>query len=665
MTDFPLLFEPLDLGPVTLRNRLAMTTHSRDVGARRYERYVEARARGGAAFIGTFASRGLLNSATTPGRFFAEYGAETDALLPLGDDRVVRYLDDVEIPRLAGIARVVQPHGALLFGQLHHAGADRVTPSGTDPGQPTVAPSVHPDEFSRDISHELTLNEIDELVRGFGDAARRCREAGLNGVEINAAHFYLVNQFLSPFINQRTDRYGGSAENRFRFLDEILTEVRSQVGDDLAIGIRLNGSEFVPGGLTAEDMVGVARLLEGRVQYINVTAGTFSGRKGANTVAYVTPWNDVSGLVPLIQEAAIIKAAVSTPVILSGRVTDPAQAEEYLAKGYADVIGMTRAWLADPDFAAKAQLGRSRAIRKCIGTNECHAQGRPLVCTVNAVTGREEEFAIEPGPVGKKVAIIGGGVAGMEAATVAASRGHNVVLFERADELGGTLNLVARHPLNERLKGHLQYMAQQVSEAGVDVRYGTNVDADLLEHGQFDEIIVATGSRPFAPDVPGIGQPHVFDAREVLAGTAQLGRRTVVVAGLDDQLPALMVAGDIADTGREVRVVSAQPLLGQGLEAGVWTSAMRRLAAHNIDVLTLHELMSVGAADITVEHTLSRVSQTIECDSVVLAAGSRAEDSLSNDLFEQGVAHHTIGDCRAPRRMIFAIQEGARIAATL
>jgi 2,4-dienoyl-CoA reductase-like NADH-dependent reductase (Old Yellow Enzyme family) len=425
----------------------------------------------------------------------------------------------------------VQPHGAAVFGQLHHTGADRVTASGNDPGQPTIAPSVHPDEFARDVPHELTVREIDELVRGFGDAARRCRAAGLDGVEINACHFYLINQFLSPFINRRTDGYGGSPEKRFRFLDEILTEVRTQVGEDLVIGLRINGSEFVPSGLNAQDMAGIAKLVEGRVQDLSITAGTFSGRKGPNPVAYVNPWNDEGGHMPLIQEAAIIKAAVSTPVILGGRITDPGQAEEYLAKGYADAVGMSRAWLADPEFAIKAHSGRAHLIRRCIGTNECHAQGRPLACTVNAAAGREEEFAVLPTSRGRSVAVVGGGVAGMEAATVGANRGHNVVLFERDAELGGVLRLIARNPGNERLLAHLQCMADRAYDAGVNVKLGHAADVDAIATGSFDHVVVATGSQSFIPDVPGITGVNVVDARDVLAGAASLGGTVAVIAG--------------------------------------------------------------------------------------------------------------------------------------
>jgi 2,4-dienoyl-CoA reductase-like NADH-dependent reductase (Old Yellow Enzyme family) len=665
MADLAMLFEPLDLGPVTLRNRLTMTPHTREIGSRRYERYLQARAAGGASAIGVFASYGLINAATTPGRFLSVYGAESDALLPLSDEETRRYLDDREIPRLAGIAGVVRPLGAALFGQLHHAGADRVTASGSDPGQPTVAPSVHPDEMARDVPHELTVAEIDELVRGFGDAARRCTEAGLDGVEVNACHFYLINQFLSPFINRRTDGYGGSPEKRFRFLDEILSAVRAQVGDDKVIGLRINGSEFAPGGLTAHDMAGIAKLVEGRVQYLSVTAGTFSGRKGPNPVAYVNPWNDDSGHMPLIKEAAIIKAAVSTPVILCGRISDPAQAESYLASGYADAVGMSRAWLADPDFAVKAKSGRADLIIRCIGTNECHAQGRPLVCTVNGSTGREEEFAFAPTSPGRSVAVVGGGVAGMEAATIAANRGHNVVLFEQSSALGGTMRLIARNDGHERLLAHLKYMTDRVHDAGVDVKLGQAADVDAIASGGFDEVLVATGSSSFIPDVPGIIQPNVFDARDVLAGAARIGATAAVVAGLDDHLAAFLVADVAVAAGAQVLVVTAQPMLGQGLEPAVWVSAMRRLARAGVDVVALHDLESVDDGGITTVHTLSGRRQSFACESVIIAAGGRADDALSKALTERGVNHQTIGDCRAPRRMIFAIQEGARAGARI
>jgi 2,4-dienoyl-CoA reductase-like NADH-dependent reductase (Old Yellow Enzyme family)/thioredoxin reductase len=657
---YPHLFRPLELGRLTLRNRITMSTHNRDMGTRRYARYLEARARGGVASVGVQASVGLIDAATTPGTFLEAYATERDAFLPSSDrGDVAAYLQAREVPRLRQLADAVQPHGAAIIGQLHHGGADRVTGAGV---QPLVAPSVLVDEFTHEVPHELSTAEIHEIVRNFGHAAHRAKLAGLDALEINACHFYLINEFLSTYVNRRTDMYGGSLKNRMRLLHEVLEEVRGRAGE-LPIGIRLNGEEYVRGGLTNADMIEISRLIQNDVQYISITAGTFSGVKAQNTIAYVNPWLDVSGQMPQIKQAAAIKAAISTPVIVVGRITDPGQAEEYISKGFVDAVGMTRALIADPEFALKAGNGTATKIRRCIGTNECHLLGRPIACAVNAAAGREEELEPREASASRRIAVIGGGPGGMEAARTAASRGHVVTLFERSAELGGMLRLVARLPQNERLAQHLAHMTAEIIDAGVDVRL--SVEAGVTDVFDFDVVIAATGGVPFIPDIAGVDAERVYTAPHVLATQADLGSSVLVVGGLEDHLAPFLAAELAAEQSRNVTIATELPTLGPALEAAVWNASMRRLLERHIEVMNLTRAVAISGTSVTLNNILSGDATVRAFDSVILACGSRADSKVAAMIDEAGQEVHLIGDCRAPRRMMHAIAEGARLAATL
>jgi thioredoxin reductase len=517
------------------------------------------------------------------------------------------------------------------------------------------------DEHHRQVPHELGDEEIAELVRAFGHAARRVRDGGMDGVEVHAGHFYLINQFLSPYTNHRTDRYGGSWENRSRFLSEVLDAIRSHAGAGFPIGIRINGEEFVEGGLTLDDMKRVAQDLEGRVAYLSVSGGTYTGLKKGIKMAYVSPWFVPPG--PMVPYAAEIKKVVKTPVMVVGRINDPEQAERIIAEGYADMVGMTRALIADPEFPKKARDGRAREIRKCIGTNECHYAGRPIACTINAAAGREEELALHPAPVRRRLLVIGGGPAGMEAARVAALRGHRVVLCERRMRLGGQMAIVARDPNREQVAGFLEYLQRQVEEAGVEVRLGVEVTPEMVAGLTPDAVVVATGSRPYVPPAPGMDQKNVVTAAQVLEGEVKAGRRVLVVGGLEEHMPPLGIAEFLADQGKRVEVLSELLVAGEGLETTLLHVLTKRLLDKGITLTPLTAVEAVRGRTVLAANSFTGQRRTITgVDTVVLACGSRADDTLARALKSRAGELHLIGDCRAPRRMLHAIMEGARAA---
>src|SRR5206468_2398795 len=386
------------------------------------------------------------------------------------------------------------------------------------------APSQIPERVHREVPHELEGEQIAELVRAFGAAARRCRDAGLDGIELSMAHNHLIDQFWSPLFNERLDEYGGSLENRMRFAVEVLTEIRRRVGRDFVVGARISGDELTRGGLTASDMAAITRRLaaSGLVDFLSVIGG------GAHTyslqAAAVPNMSFTTGVyVPLT--AAIKEAAPQMPILHASRIVDPAHADRIIAAGHVDVVGMTRALIADPDLPRKAREGRLDDIRTCVGANEgCIDriyQGKAVTCVQNPATGREGELGdLRRAATAKRVVVVGGGVAGLEAARVAALRGCRVVLLEKTAELGGQVLLAARAPARAEYAGIVRFLAGQIRKLGVDVRLGMEATAALVLGERPDAVVVATGSHPHIPPVPGSDGKHVVTDRDVLGGEA-------------------------------------------------------------------------------------------------------------------------------------------------
>ncbi len=495
MSQYTSLFQPGRIGSLEVRNRIVMppmgTGYADEGGyvSQRMIDYHEARARGGVGLI--------VVEVTAP------------SLQCQGSSHQLTIGDDGHIAGFQRLTDAVHRHGARIALQLQHSSWEM-----RDGKRRQVSPSavVVPGRVMGIAGppHELTIDEIQEMVGWFADATVRAREAGFDGVEMHGAHQYLIASFLSASTNRRDDAYGGSLESRARFLVEILAAARRRVGADYPIWPRLNGQELgIEGGVTLEETVGVVPLLEGAgAQAIHVSA------YGAGSSAVRAPIADRPGfLLPL---AAAVKKIATVPVVAVGRL-DCDLGEQLLVEGKADFVAIGRRLIADPDYPNKSAAGTPQDITPCINCMECIerpvAEGRGMACAVNAAAGRETGYRLQPATTARRVVVVGGGPAGMEAARVAARRGHNVTLFEQADRLGGQLEIASRPPNKGDIPRLIDFMARQVTEAGVEVCLNTTATPELAAEGAPDAVIIATGGAPVLPDIPGADLPGVVTAQ--------------------------------------------------------------------------------------------------------------------------------------------------------
>ncbi|MSP82371.1 MAG: FAD-binding protein [Alphaproteobacteria bacterium] len=650
-TEYSRLLSPLKIGPKTVRNRVLVTAHEPRLAENflpgdRYIAYQRARARGGA---------GLQLSGATPVHRSGMGGAHSDGLLIVDDGVVAAY---------RRLAEAIHAEGGCFLVQLAHYGA---TSGSSEPGQPIWGPSPVASELVRDVPHVMTVKEIAEVVGAFGAAARHVRASGLDGCEILAAFGLLVAAFLSPYSNHRGDAYGGSLENRMRFMLEIVDAVRAGAGPDSIVGVRIPGDELVAGGLGPAEMKEVARRLEaiGKVDYLNVAAGTNLDR-----VTRATHWGPTplphGAYVPL---AAAIKAAVRLPVFTTGRITDPRQAEKILADGQADMIGMTRAHLADPDLVVKLIEGRADDIRPCVGANLCIASvlgGGHVRCIHNPEAGREHAWGpTVPAVRRKRVAIIGGGPAGLEAARVAALRGHRVTLYERSSQLGGHLRKTTAVPAMAELGKIIAWQEDQLRKLQVVVRRDSPVTPAEIGALDADAIVVATGSRPHTVVIPGAGDLPVLTPTDVFDGKAPPARTAVVwdESGLYGGIGA---AEMLSSAGATVHLVTPSFMIGEDLDHVRRVPIYQRLTGAGCRFHPNARVARVEGRAVVLASAYDGPEERIEgVDLIVGWHGRRVDDDLATALDARGGEVHWIGDALAPRKVDIAMAEGAMVGRRL
>jgi mycofactocin system FadH/OYE family oxidoreductase 2 len=648
--EFRHLFTPLRVGGLTLKNRIFSTGHAEAMAedgkpGPRLRAYHQAKARGGAALTVIGGSTSVHPSS------------------PASAWNMIANHDDSIVPAYRAIAEVVHRHDCLIMTQLTHLG--RRAQSDVEAWHVLLAPSPIPEKVHREVPHEIEPEQIAMLVRAFGDAAWRCRAGDLDGVELSFAHNHLVDQFWSPLFNRRTDEYGGSLDNRMRFGFEVLREIRRRVGRDWVVGARISGDELTAGGLGADDMAEIARRLaaSGLVDFLSVVGGAaHTARLQAGVVPNMA--YPIGVYVPI---AAAIKAALpETPVFHAGRIVDPVHADELLADGAVDLVGMTRALIADPDLPRKAREGRLEDIRVCVGANEgCIDriyQGKPVTCVQNPGIGRETELS-EPPPAAtrKRVVVVGAGVAGLEAARVSALRGHRVLLLERDPEVGGQVLMASRAPARAEYAGIVRFLARQVAKLGVDCRLRVEATEETVLNESPDVVIVATGSHPHVPALPGLDGKHVVTDRDALLDRVEIGERVIVVDDVHTQ-QGLSTAEHLLERGRRVEVISR--LFHPGQDVGV-TSILplySRLFAKGVTLTPHTDLVAVEGSTVVVANAYTGETRRIEgVDTVVLSMGSRSTDALYRALRGRVLAIHAIGDCVAPRGVHHAILEGTRV----
>ena len=648
MSKYEHLLSPIRIGETTVKNRIFMPPLSTNLADKGYvtdelvEHY-KARAKGGV------------------GLFVTEVVTVEPTYCYLPGDMCI--YDDSFIPGWKKLADGVHEYGAKILPQLFHP-AHMAFPL---PGTPRlIAPSNVGPYYAREAPRAVTKEELKVIIRQFGEAAKRAQIAGADGVEIHAAHAHgLLGGFLSPLYNKRTDEYGGDIDHRLRLTLEVIEEVRRVCGKNFIIDVRISGSEYTDGGLNLNDMIYVAKQLEkAGVDFLHVSGGTTIAR-GSSIPAPGTPMGSHAAA------AAEIKKYVSIPVATVGRITEPWIAEELIANGKADICMIGRANLCDPEFANKVAAEKADDIRPCIGCLRCLNGimfGKRVACTVNPSFELENEDTLAPAAEKKNVLVIGSGPAGMEAAFVAAKRGHHVVLCEKEAELGGLMRIAAVPIAKQDLTRLIQYMARRLEGAGVEVRLNCTVDKAMLE-GEFKdwEVIAGAGAQPIV--VPAFtGFKQWMTADDVLAGRAFPGRRIVVIGGgsvgceTADYLAPLV--NDLYPRNREITLLEMAPGVMAG-ESGPGRSLLvQRMMSKGVQMICGAKVEKVDESSIW--YTKDGQQHCIaDADTLVLAMGYKADPALEEMLKAAGASYHLIGDANKVGTIKDAIGAGYETAKAL
>ncbi len=638
---FPNLFSPAKIGTLTLKNRILKAPQSSGMSnmdgtvSERLVRYYRDQAAGGAGCI------------VVEYAYVDDIGAKS-AHCHLGIS------SNEHIPGLAWLAENIREMGAAPAIQIEHCGRQKFL--GT---QPICAPSALPwpklwDQYGvQSVPHVLTIEEIQDIVHAFGDSALRAKKAGFELVEIHGAHGYLLTNFFSPHTNHRTDLYGGSLENRMRIYVEIVQDVRKKVGPDFPVTIRLSGTDYEPDGFPIEDTIAMAKVLERE----GIDAFHISGGDHHTMIHQVSPM--AMSLCHNTWAAEAIKKEVSVPVIASGSITLPEYAEEIIASGKGDFVGLGRPLWADPEWPNKAAADHPEDIRPCIRCNEgCLERTffnyKAITCAVNPVVSREGELKITPAPVKKKVAVVGGGTAGMEAARVLKLRGHDVTIYEEKPENGGLLHEAAAPEFKADIRPFMKYQMTALEKLGVPV---LREKADVAKLAAYDVVICATGSLPIIPNIPGVEKPIAVDCLSAINGAKPVGKKIVVIGG---GLVGTETALDLAENGHSVTLVEMLPKIMKDVAVTDFLAYSERIAKTDMRVLTetrLEEVLDNGA-----RVSSKKGEETIEADTVILALGLKAEQGLYNELIAAGKEAYLVGDAVKAGKIFDAIHTAYRAA---
>jgi len=636
-TGFKKVFEPTSIGQMQLKNRIVMPpmgtgyAENSAVGQRMLD-YYEARARGGVGLIIVEGSAPSLQCTTFRGA-------------SLGDDKF--------IPGWQHLTDVAHKYNAKIAVQIMHSTMEHWDGK---PVQVSPSPVIVPARvmgISGEPPHELTVEEIAERVGWFASAAGRAKKAGFDGVEIHGAHQYLVAAFLSSATNQRKDQYGGSVKNKARFLVEILQAIRAEVGPDFPVLARLNAQELgVANGVTLEETKQVVPLVvQAGAQAIHVSG------YGAGSYVTTAPISDTPGfLVPLAEE---VKKLTNVPVIAVGRL-DLELGERILKEGKADLIAIGRRLIADPDLPNKVAEGRFDEIIPCTGCMECierlpsAEQVIGVTCIVNPTVGREKEYQIKPVGKAKNVVIVGGGPAGMQAAIVAAQRGHKVTLFEKDAKLGGQLNIAAIPPFKGDIFPWINYLVKQVEKAGVAVKLNIDATAEIVIEQNPDAVVIATGGTPAIPDINGIDKSNVVTAQDVLSGKTKAGQNVVIIGG---GMVGSETGHYLAAQGKTVTIVE----ILRRVASDMFPMARRRLfdglRSKKVALRTSSTCEEIGEDSVLITDTDGK-KETIRADTVITAVGYKANERLYKALKDRVPEVYRIGDSSEPRRIREATSEG-------
>ncbi|MFD4249166.1 FAD-dependent oxidoreductase [Amycolatopsis thermoflava] len=655
MREYDALWQPLQVGAVSLKNRVVVTPHALAYGrdnvmTQQSVDYYEERAKGGAGLILT----------------------EAQVVHPSSRGMMLRTLQSWPtevIPVYERLAQAVHEHGAKVFVDLSHFGAEDNNTMHLDNWRSLWSASGLPSPTFGEIPRPMTEEDIAELVAGFGRSARNAAVAGMDGAEVHAAHGYLLCSFLSPLTNRRTDSYGGSTENRCRIVLECARAVRENGGPSFAVGVRLSLDEFVAGGIDPDEGERILRTLDasGLFDYFSISGGS-----AASFHQTVSPMS-IPGT-PLVDLAARAKKIVDKPIVTANGIADLATANGIVERGDANLVAMTRAHIADPHLITKAQTGREDEIRHCVAANQgCFsrmAKGWSLTCTQNPAAGREAELGLgtlehvtEP----RTIVVVGGGPAGMRAAETAAARGHRVVLFERSGELGGQIRYAAKLPTRGRWAAMVSDMERTLDKFKVDVRLGAAATVEAIAAEDPHHVILATGSS-WRTDgylaavgnhggIPGLEHTVVLDPITAIEEPDRTGKRVLVIDDTGEYL-ALGLAEKLAADGREVEVVSTRMFLGDNTVLYLdLAHVYPRLHEAGVVLSPQHAVFQVTPDGAVVGRIWDGQTRVVPIDSIVTVAMRAPEESLAAELRARFPLTQ-VGDCSAPRKVDEAIYEG-------
>ncbi|MBN1289421.1 MAG: FAD-dependent oxidoreductase [Actinobacteria bacterium] len=641
MADFENIFKPIQIGSMQLENRIIMPAMHIGMSS---EGYITDN------FMDFYEER----AASRPGPGLIVTGGFYIDKRGMGAPNFASIDNDKYVPRLKEFNERIHRCNTRTAAQLFHAG--RYAFSFVIGEQPVSASDI-PSRYTREKPRPLSIQEIEEIIRMYGDAAGRVREAGFDAVELICSAGYLVSQFLSPLTNKRVDRYGGDIFGRMTFLKEVIAAIRQSTGDDFPLICRVSGSDFVEGSHTLEEVKTVAVEIE---------------RSGADLISVTGGWHEtkVPQITMNVPRGAFVYLAEGIraetegiPVACCNRINDPVLAERILAENRADLVAMGRGFIADPEMLAKAKQGKLREIRKCIACNQgCFDyvfMVKPITCTVNPRVGRESETPLVKADKPKKVLIAGGGPAGLEAAWTASKRGHEVTLCEKTHRLGGQCVLAAVPPGREEFAELVKYFEDQMEIENVRVLLDTTIDAGLMDELDPDVVILATGATQIKPDIKGIDASSVVYAWDVLEGVVETGE-TVVIAG--GGAVGIETGMYLAEKGKNVTVLEMQARIGADIGLSSRWTILQDAANLGVEMLRNRKVVEItGGAVITLKGGEEKQREECPADTVVIAVGAKPDDesaALPQKMDYDDKEVMSIGDCVEARKAIEAIREG-------
>jgi 2,4-dienoyl-CoA reductase-like NADH-dependent reductase (Old Yellow Enzyme family)/thioredoxin reductase len=648
MNRYPNVFTPIKIGNLEIKNRIEippMTFQATDsIVTPPMIEFYQSLARGGA---------GILTVGDSAVDF--DYGGGHLGQLNIGQDRI--------IVGLSSLVEAVHKYGAKLSIELNHGGR-RQQPKvigGRNPIGPSPVPTKTEEANALKEGRkkvrvtEMNQDMIDQVIENYANACFRCMTAGMEMVMIHGAHGHLLSQFVSPYANKRTDNYGGSLENRARFVIEVLTAIRKKVGNKLALEYRISGDEMIPEGMHEDETIEFIKIIEDKIDLVHISLGLLDDMPYA-------PYHIQPTYLPHnynVHRAEKVKKAVKIPVTCVGSVTDLESAEQILKEGKADIVAMGRSQLADPELIYKSVHGQPEDVRPCLRCCVCLDRLRKpsqIRCAINPITGREVEYKYIPAAKDvKKVVIIGGGPGGMEAAQIASSRGHKVTLYEKDAELGGALRYAAAPPFKADMKKYLDWMIKKTKQANVEIKLSTAVTPAMIKVAKADVLFIAVGAEPFIPDIPGIKNSNVLIANDVDIDKAKTGN-SVIVAGAG--LTGCETALHLAQQGKKVTIIDMIDESGIASDAAFMSkiNLLELLGQQKVKLMMNVKLEAITSKGITViDKNWNRID--LKADTVVLALGVKPLSKTVESLKDIVTDTYIIGDCLRPRNLMNAVHD--------